>query len=105
SPTCTEKGRYVRTCPKCGVQELLQETDPIGHTYRSTVTRQPTVDREGEETYTCVRCGDTYTKPIDKLPQAQVAVQTGNRNSGSTALPKLSAQEITRLLEQAPLAL
>ena len=105
SPTCTEKGRYVRTCTKCGVQELLQETDPIGHTYRSTVTRQPTVDREGEETYTCVRCGDTYTKPIDKLPQAQVAVQTGNRNSGSTALPKLSAQEITRLLEQAPLAL
>lgn len=34
------------------------------HTYESTVTTAPTCGAEGEMTYTCSACGDTYTESI-----------------------------------------
>ncbi len=37
------------------------------HAYVSTVTKQPTTEEEGIRTYTCSKCNDTYTEPIDKL--------------------------------------
>ena len=39
----------------------------LGHTYTSEITRYATADREGVRTYTCTRCGDSYTEPIPKL--------------------------------------
>ena len=38
----------------------------LGHDYKGEVTKEPTVDAEGKMTYTCSRCGDTYTEPIEK---------------------------------------
>ncbi len=34
------------------------------HTYTATVTTAPTCTTDGEATYTCTVCGDTYTEPI-----------------------------------------
>lgn len=35
------------------------------HEYATTVTKAPTCAEKGERKYTCSKCGDTYTKPID----------------------------------------
>ena len=49
-PTCTEGGYTVHTCA-CGDSYQDSETDPLGHNY---------VESE-VDTYTCTRCGDSYT--------------------------------------------
>ena len=49
-PTCTEGGYTVHTCA-CGGSYQDSETDPLGHNY---------VESE-VDTYTCTRCGDSYT--------------------------------------------
>ncbi len=40
------------------------EQTPHTHTYTSSVTTAPTCTANGETTYTCSVCGDTYTEPI-----------------------------------------
>lgn len=37
------------------------------HEYISTITKEPTYEAEGETTYVCSKCDDTYTEPIEKL--------------------------------------
>ena len=102
--SCTEMGATVTTCLDCG-EELRRVYDqpPLGHLYTSSVTREATVDQTGVRTYTCIRCGDSYTEPIPKLDQSDVAGKTGNRNSGSLDMEKLSQQEIESLLAESPL--
>lgn len=36
------------------------------HDYVSEITKQPTCAEEGETTYTCTLCGESYTEPIAK---------------------------------------
>ena len=104
--SCTEMGATVTTCLDCG-EELRRVYDqpPLGHLYTSSVTREATVDQTGVRTYTCIRCGDSYTEPIPKLDQSDAAGKTGNRNSGSPDMEKLSQQEIESLLAESPLTL
>ncbi|MBE6016113.1 MAG: L,D-transpeptidase [Lachnospiraceae bacterium] len=40
---------------------------PAGHSYKSSITKQPTCTAEGEKTYTCEHCGDSYTETVDKI--------------------------------------
>ena len=61
----------------------------LGHNYESKVTREPTVFVEGEMTYTCSRCGDTYTKPIDRRED------TPSKPSGGRKSRKPSAGDDT----------
>ena len=104
--SCTEMGATVTTCLDCG-EELRRVYDqpPLGHLYTSSVTREATVDQTGVRTYTCIRCGDSYTEPIPKLDQSDAAGKTGNRDSGSLDMEKLSQQEIESLLAESPLTL
>lgn len=104
--SCTEMGATVTTCLDCG-EELRRVYDqpPLGHLYTSSVTREATVDQTGVRTYTCIRCGDSYTEPVPKLDQSDAAGKTGNRNSGSLDMEKLSQQEIESLLAESPLTL
>lgn len=104
--SCTEMGATVTTCLDCG-EELRRVYDqpPLGHLYTSSVTREATVDQTGVRTYICIRCGDSYTEPIPKLDQSDAAGKTGNRNSGSLDMEKLSQQEIESLLAESPLTL
>ncbi len=66
-------------CEGCGAD--LNKAD---HSYRSEVTKQPTVDEEGERTYTCGTCGYSYTEAIDKLTPTPTATPTPK----PTATPK-----------------
>ena len=104
--SCTEMGATVTTCLDCG-EELRRVYDqpPLGHLYTSSVTREATVDQTGVRTYTCIRCGDSYTEPIPKLDPSDAAGKTGNRDSGSLDMEKLSQQEIESLLAESPLTL
>ena len=66
---CQEKGYTGDTwCLDCGIKlETGTAIPALGHDYTSEVTKEPTEDSEGIRTYTCTRCGDSYTESIDKL--------------------------------------
>ena len=49
-PTCTEGGYTLHECD-CGDSYQDNETDPLGHDYVES----------GVDTYTCTRCGSSYT--------------------------------------------
>ena len=67
-PTCTKSGHNeydeCRTCD----YSTLTIIPPLGHSYDSgVVTKEASCTEEGIITYTCTRCGDTYTETIEKL--------------------------------------
>ena len=68
--TCTENGYEGDIyCKDCGVK--LSSGEPIvafGHTYKDEVTKEATTESAGIRTYTCEKCGDSYTEEIVKLP-------------------------------------
>ena len=68
--TCTENGYEGDIyCKDCGVK--LSSGEPIvafGHTYKDEVTKEATTESAGIRTYTCEKCGDSYTEEIAKLP-------------------------------------
>lgn len=69
SATCTTEG-YTgdKYCSDCGAKlSSGTTTTALGHNYAGKVTKQPTTTEEGVRTYTCSRCGASYTKPIAKL--------------------------------------
>lgn len=101
APTCTESDYIYNYCTICGEKELYAEKAALGHDY------QLTGSAGGVDTYTCSRCGASYTQSSPSLPSPsdEPASQTGLRNSGDLNMKKLSAAEITRLLEDAPLTL
>ena len=67
--TCSEKGytgdTYCRGCNK--LLETGEELAALGHDYLANVTKQSTTTEEGIRTYTCTRCGHSYTESIAKL--------------------------------------
>ena len=67
---CTTDGYTGDTyCTICG--EIISSGTSIkalGHNYISEITKQSTTTEEGVMTYTCTRCGESYTMPIAKLP-------------------------------------
>ena len=67
APTCTQPGMTEYTyCTSCG-EVLSGEKTMIaakGHTYVASVTKEPSCNREGEMTYTCSVCDDSYTESI-----------------------------------------
>ncbi len=74
--TCTEDGSYdeVVYCTECG-EVISRETKIIkasGHSWdEGKVTKEPTVDEEGEMTYTCAACGEIKTEVIPKLTRVE----------------------------------
>lgn len=69
--TCTAGGYNGDIyCTDCGVKIKTGTATPaLGHNYTGKVTTEPTTDREGVRTYTCDRCGHSYTESIPKLPE------------------------------------
>ena len=68
--TCTEDG-YTgdHVCTKCNIVIEKGEAVPaVGHKWDGGVqTKEPTYDKEGEITYTCVRCKSKRMETISKL--------------------------------------
>ena len=69
--TCTQTGYTGDTyCADCSKLLLTgKETAALGHDYQAVVTKQPTTTEEGIRTYTCSKCGSSYTESIAKLPE------------------------------------
>ncbi len=69
--TCTAGGYTGDTyCTDCGVKTKTGTVTPVlGHSYTGKVTTEPTTEKEGVRTYTCERCGHSYTESIPKLPE------------------------------------
>ena len=98
--TCTAEGYTGDTyCKDCG--ELVSKGKSIaalGHSYKATVTKQPTVDAEGVKTYTCSRCKASYTEKIAKLTVTYTVKFDGNgADSGSVANQKMTYGSKTAL--------
>lgn len=71
--TCTSDGYTGDSyCKDCGVK-IADGTaiGKLGHNYTSRITKEPTTKEEGVRTYTCTRCGDSYTEVISKLPEEE----------------------------------
>lgn len=80
--TCTQTGYTGDTyCTDC--DKLLstgKELAALGHNYKATVTKQPTTTEEGIMTYTCSKCGHSYTQPIAKIKSDDSGKDNGSQN-------------------------
>ena len=73
--------------------EAQYTSEFIGHDYQSEVTLEPTCTKYGVTTYTCSRCGESYTEPIDPLghvPEVMEAVAPNCTETGLTEGSKCS---------------
>ena len=67
-PTCTEGGKTIYKCSRCGDSYEADYTEPLGHDMGEwVVTTEPTCTEQGEETRTCTRCDYFETRPVDAL--------------------------------------
>lgn len=94
-PTCTEIGYTVYTCADCGYSTTDKETSALGHYFGEWVVTTPaTVQETGEETRACIRCGETQTRLIDKLPvTAKFSVTGGRARRGETVQVSVELSE------------
>ncbi len=63
-PTCTERGYTEHICKVCADSYKDDYTPALGHDHISQITKQVACETDGEKTFTCTRCGDTYTEAI-----------------------------------------
>ncbi|WP_455267846.1 S8 family serine peptidase [Ruminococcus sp.] len=63
-PTCTERGYTEHICKVCADSYKDDYTPALGHDHISQITKQMTCETDGEKTFTCTRCEDTYTEAI-----------------------------------------
>ena len=63
-PTCTERGYTEHICKVCADSYKDDYTPALGHDHISQITKQVSCETDGEKTFTCTRCGDTYTEAI-----------------------------------------
>ena len=90
--TCKEEG-YTGDTYCTGCDKLLstgKELAALGHDYKATVTKQPTTTEEGVRTYTCTRCGHSYTESIAKLtsPSPQPTATPSDKPETPSPQPK-----------------
>ena len=80
--TCTQTGYTGDTyCTDCNkLLETSKELAALGHDYKATVTKQPTTTEEGIMTYTCSKCGHSYTQPIAKIKSDNSSKDNGSQN-------------------------
>ena len=80
--TCTQTGYTGDTyCTDCNkLLETSKELAALGHDYKATVTKQPTTIEEGIMTYTCSKCGHSYTQPIAKIKSDDSNKDNGSQN-------------------------
>ncbi len=63
--TCTEKGKTVTTCSRCG-DSKTETISAMGHDYKTTTTAA-TCTEDGKTVTTCSRCGDSKTETISAM--------------------------------------
>ena len=73
--TCETAGYTMYTCDTCGLEYTADATEPLGHSYTSTVVSEPTYAAVGLKRYTCSTCNHTYDETIPKLCDVCLASQ------------------------------
>lgn len=85
-PNCTETGTVVYTCSLCG-ETKSEKIAALGHDF-IVETVAPTVDAQGYDLHTCVRCGyffmDNYTDPIPVDPTEPTPTEPDDPCEGYT---------------------
>ena len=72
--TCTEDGWHtvIIECNDCGERNSYTEVDPaLGHDYQEASRTDATYEADGNVTYTCSRCSDSFTLTLPKLEPIQ----------------------------------
>ena len=84
--TCDKAGYTTHTCKTCGYSYISDLVQPEGHKYASEVTKEPSCTAEGEVTFTCSECKDSYTEAIAKLDHEYevTTVEAGCESIGYT---------------------
>ncbi len=77
---CTNKGEIEHYC-ECG-DSYIEEVPALGHDYKAVITKKATTEAEGIKTYTCSRCGHSYTEKIAKLSGG--STESGDKVSDNT---------------------
>lgn len=74
-PTCYTDGSVIFSC-SCGDSYESETLTATGHSYESTVTREPSATAEGEKTFLCSVCGHSYTEviPATGSPEPPVTI-------------------------------
>jgi len=80
--TCTEDGYVYQVCTICGQRGSGQAVPKLGHAYQSRITTPAAPGVAGLRTYTCTRCGHSYTEAIPALPAPQVTPVDPNAAPG-----------------------
>lgn len=71
--TCDVGGYVEWHCTKDSTHDYIEYTgEPLGHSFTSEVTQEPTCSTKGVRTYTCTRCAHTYTEEIPTTPHTWV---------------------------------
>ena len=84
-PTCTEAGKIVYTCTKCG-ETREEDVDALGHDWGEwEVTKEATCTEKGEQKHVCSRCGEEETEEIDVDPDAHQWNEDGRQNATCSA--------------------
>ncbi|MBQ3523160.1 MAG: leucine-rich repeat domain-containing protein [Clostridia bacterium] len=87
-PTCTEKGYTTYTC-ECGDSYVDNYVDATGHTYGEwTVTKDATVDTEGEMERVCP-CGEKEYNAIEKLSAVDDKEEVEDTNKEDAKNPEI----------------
>ena len=79
--TCTENGYTGNTyCKDCNTK-LSSGTvvNALGHNYENKITREATTTDTGIRTYTCTKCGHSYTEELAKLSSQTNQVNQSNQ--------------------------
>lgn len=87
--TCTAAGLYeeVVCCAACGeeLSRKMVEVAALGHDYKGVVTDEALCLVPGEMTYTCTRCGDSYTEEIAPLRHSWSETKPGQAPTCTSA--------------------
>ena len=77
--TCTEEGQKVRECD-CGDEEV-EVIASIGHAYEESAVTEAGCQGNGERTFTCANCNDSYTEEILPTIYTSTEIYDMNKNS------------------------
>ena len=76
APTCTEQGFTTHACA-CGDSYVSDHTDPLGHDMGEwEPVSDPTCTKDGTESRSCSRCGNTETRAIEATGHSHEAAVT-----------------------------
>lgn len=62
--TCEHASKKVEKCEVCDYERITNGTEIGEHHYESQVTKEATCQEDGEITFRCTVCNDTFTQPI-----------------------------------------